>query len=276
MLSAEKISRYNGLCKRYRRELLNMLHAAQTGHPGGSLSAVEIVTLLYHEIMNVDPANPAKPDRDIFILGKGHAAPILYLVLADRGFIDRNVLTTFRQVGSCLQGHPSALKVPGIELSTGPLGLGLSAGVGRAAAAKLDKTPETIYVLSGDGEMQEGIVWEAAMAAAKFKLDNLVNIVDYNRVQLDGTLDEIMPMGDVRAKWEAFGWHCLEMNGHDPEDVHDRILEAKTAKNGKPVAIIAHTTKGRGVSFMEGKNTWHGKPITNDELAAALKELEDK
>lgn len=274
MLSAEKLDRYGGLCRRYRIDLLKMLHAAQTGHPGGSLSSMEIITLLYHEIMNIDPRTPSKPDRDIFILGKGHAAPTLYINLADMGFIDKNELKSFRQVGSCLQGHPCALKVPGIELSTGPLGLGLSAGVGRAAAAKLDKTPETVFVLSGDGEMQEGIVWEAAMAAVKFKLDNLVNIIDYNRVQLDGTLDEIMPMGDVKAKWESFGWHCLEMDGHNLNEVYDRIIEAKSLKNGKPVAIIAHTTKGRGVSFMEGKNTWHGKPITDDELTAALKELE--
>lgn len=276
MLSTEKLIRYAKQCGKYRRDLIAMLYAAQTGHPGGSLSAVEVVTLLYHEIMNIDPRNPDKPDRDIFILGKGHAAPILYIVLADMGFIDKDVLKTFRQIGSCLQGHPCALKVPGIELSTGPLGLGLSAGVGRAAAAKLDGTPETVFVLSGDGEMQEGIVWEAAMAAAKFKLDNLVNIIDYNGVQLDGTLDEIMPLGNVRAKWEAFGWQCLEVNGHTLDALHDCINEAKNLNGGKPVAIIAHTVKGRGVSFMEGKNTWHGKPITPDEFAAAQKELEER
>lgn len=276
MLSAEKKSRYEAKCRQFRVDLINLLHKIQTGHPGGSLSAVEIVTILYNEILNVDPKHPAKPDRDIFILGKGHAAPILYITLADLGFFPKSELATLRQLGSCLQGHPCARKLPGIELSTGPLGLGISAGVGRALAAKMDKTPETVYVLLGDGEIQEGIVWEAAMAGSKYKLDNLVCIIDNNGVQLDGTLEEIMPMGDIAAKWAAFGWNVLQADGHDLADLYDKLTQAKAMKNGKPVMIIAKTAKGKGVSFMEGKNAWHGKPIGDADYAAAIKELEGK
>ncbi len=276
MLSAEKLSRLEAKSKQFRVDLINLLHSIQTGHPGGSLSAVEIVTVLYNEIMNIDPKNPNKPDRDIFILGKGHAAPILYLVLADLGFFPKEQLATLRQLGSCLQGHPCARKLPGVDLSTGPLGLGISAAVGRAAAAKLDKSNETVYLLMGDGEIQEGIVWEAAMSASKFKVDNLVAILDNNGVQLDGATDDIMPLGDIRAKWSSFGWNVLEADGHNLLNMYDAILEAKSMKNGKPVIIIAKTIKGKGVSFMEGKNAWHGKPISKDEHAAALKELEAK
>ncbi|MCC8189317.1 MAG: transketolase [Planctomycetes bacterium] len=276
MLSAEKISRLQEKCKAFRIELLTLLHSIQTGHPGGSLSAVEIITTLYEEILNVDPKNPTKPDRDIFILGKGHAAPILYLILADQGFFPKEQLTTLRQLGTCLQGHPCARKLPGVDLSTGPLGLGISAGAGRAAAAKQDKTAETVFVLMGDGEIQEGIVWEAAMAASKYKLDNLIAILDNNGVQLDGPVDKIMPLGDIKAKWTSFGWHCLEMDGHDVADVYKTLTEAKNLKNGKPVMVIAKTVKGKGVSFMEGQNAWHGKPVGDADLANALKELEAK
>ena len=276
MLSAEKISRLQEKCKQFRVDLVKLLHSIQTGHPGGSLSAVEIVTTLYNEIMNVDPKNPNKPDRDVFILGKGHAAPILYLVLADMGFFPKELLSTLRQLDSCLQGHPCARKLAGVDLSTGPLGLGISAAVGRAAAAKQDKSAETVYVMMGDGEIQEGIVWEAAMAASKYKLDNLVAILDNNGVQLDGPVDKIMPLGDIKAKWQSFGWDVLEMDGHDVPSVYETITKAKGIKGGKPVIIIAKTVKGKGVSFMEGQNAWHGKPIGNDELAAALKELEAK
>lgn len=276
MLSAEKKSRYEGKCKQFRVDLINLLHKIQTGHPGGSLSAVEIVTILYNELLNIDPKNPAKPDRDIFILGKGHAAPILYITLADLGFFPKSELATLRQLGSCLQGHPCARKLPGVELSTGPLGLGISAAVGRALVAKMDKTPETVYILLGDGEIQEGIVWEAAMSGSKYKLDNLVAIIDNNGVQLDGTLEEIMPMGDIAAKWAAFGWNVLSADGHDLSDLYDKLTQAKNMKNGKPVMLIAKTVKGKGVSFMEGKNAWHGKPIGDADFATAIKELGGK
>jgi transketolase len=276
MLSAEKISQYEKKCREFRLDLIRLLHKIQTGHPGGSLSAVEIVTVLYNEILNVDPKNPAKPDRDIFIMGKGHGVPIQYLVLADRGFFPKEELNTLRQIDSRLQGHPCAGKLPGIDLSTGPLGLGISAAAGRALAARLDNTAETIYILLGDGEIQEGIVWEAAMAASKYKLDNLIAILDNNGVQLDGKVADIMPLGDIRAKWTAFGWECLEMDGHSIPDVYAKISQARDLKNGKPVMVIAKTVKGKGVSFMEGENAWHGKPIGANEYAAAIKELEAK
>ena len=274
MLSAENHSRLDRKCRQFRVDLINLLHGIQTGHPGGSLSCVEIVTVLYNGIMNIDAKNPDKPDRDIFIMGKGHAAPTLYLNLADLGFFPKEQLSTLRQINSCLQGHPCARKLPGVDLSTGPLGLGISAAVGRAVAAKQDKTPETTYLLMGDGEIQEGIVWEAAMAASKYKLDNLIAILDNNGVQLDGTLEEIMPMGDIAAKWKSFGWEVMHCDGHSIPEVHDAITRAKGLKNGKPVIIIAKTVKGKGVSFMEGKNAWHGKPIGAQEYAAAIKELE--
>ena len=276
MLAADKLSRYETKCRQFRVDLINLLHKIQTGHPGGSLSCVEIVTVLYNGIMNIDAKNPDKADRDIFIMGKGHAAPTLYLNLADQGFFPREQLATLRQLDSCLQGHPCARKLPGVDLSTGPLGLGISAAVGCAVAAKQDKTPETTYLLMGDGEIQEGIVWEAAMAASKYKLDNLIAILDNNGVQLDGTLEEIMPMGDIAAKWKSFGWEVMHCDGHSIPGVYDAITRAKELKNGKPVIIIAKTVKGKGVSFMEGKNAWHGKPIGAEEHAAAIKELEGK
>lgn len=273
MLSAEKLGLYEAKCKQFRIDLVNLLHSIQTGHPGGSLSAVEIITILYNEIMNVDPKRPNMPERDIFILGKGHAAPMLYLALADRGFFPKEQLATLRQLDSCLQGHPCARKLPGVDLSTGPLGLGISAAVGRAVAAKLDGSPETVYLLLGDGETQEGIVWEAAMAAAKYKLDNLVAILDNNGVQLDGPVDKIMPLGDIKAKWTAFGWHVAEADGHNLLEMYNAILDAKKLKGGKPAVIVAKTIKGKGVSFMEGQNAWHGKPIGKDERQRALEEL---
>ncbi|MDR1520103.1 MAG: transketolase [Planctomycetota bacterium] len=276
MLSAEKIARYEGKCGQFRIGLIKLLHKIQTGHPGGSLSAVEILTILYNEILRLDPRNPEKPDRDIFILGKGHGAPILYIILADLGFFPGEELASLRQLGSRLQGHPCANKLPGIELSTGPLGLGISAAVGRALAGKLDKTGENVFILLGDGEIQEGIVWEAAMAAGKYRLDNLVAILDHNGVQLDGKVDDIMPLGDVKAKWTAFGWNCLEMDGHNLAEIHERMLQARDLKNGGPVIVIAKTVKGKGVSFMEGNHAWHGKPIGDAEFSAALEELEAK
>jgi transketolase len=271
-LTSERISFLQEKCRQFRIDLIELLHKIQTGHPGGSLSSVEILTTLYYEKLRVDPANPGQPDRDRFILSKGHAAPILYLVLAEMGFFPKDKLVTLRQLNSFLQGHPCANKTPGVDLSSGPLGLGLSAAVGMAAAAKLDKKDEYTYVLLGDGETQEGIIWEAAMSASRFKLDNLIAILDNNGVQLDGTLDEIMPMGDIAAKWKSFGWHVIETDGHDIGAFSSAIDRAKTVR-GKPVMVIARTVKGKGVSFMEGKNTWHGKPISSEEYKAALLEL---
>ncbi len=272
-LSAERKEYLDGLCKKFRQDLIRLLHAIQTGHPGGSLSATEILTTLYFEKLNIDAKRPQDPDRDRFILGKGHAAPMLYLVLAEKGFFPREELATLRQLDS--QGHPCARKTCGVELSTGPLGLGLPAGLGMAMAARLDGRACRTVVLMGDGEMQEGIVWEAAMSATKFAADNLLLIVDNNGVQLDGTLAEIMPMGDIAAKWRSFGWHVLHIDGHRVEMIDAAVDEAQTVK-GKPTVIIADTIKGKGVSFMEGQSAWHGKPISQEEFEHAMQELEVK
>lgn len=271
-MNSEKIARLETKCRYFRRELIKLLHSIQTGHPGGSLSAVEIVTILYHDKMKIDPQNPKMENRDRFILSKGHAAPILYLNLADRGFFPKEDLKTLRQMNSYLQGHPCASKTPGVELSTGPLGLGLGAGVGMALSDKLKGNTAMTYVVLGDGEIQEGAVWEAALSASKFGVDHLIAILDHNGVQLDGTLEEIMPMGDISAKFEAFGWHVLSCDGHSIRDLSDAIDTAKSVK-GKPVMIIADTVKGKGVSFMEGKNIWHGRPIGKEDYEKAISEL---
>ncbi len=272
-LRNENRKHLEGLCRKFRQDLIKLLHGIQTGHPGGSLSSAEIMTTLYYEKLNVNAKNAKDENRDRFILGKGHAAPMLYLILADLGFFPKEDLVTLRQLDSHLQGHPSAKTTNGIELSTGPLGLGLPAGLGIALAAKLDKKDYTTYVLMGDGELQEGIVWEAVMSASKFKADNLIVIIDNNGVQLDGTLEEIMPMGDIGAKWAAFGWNVLHIDGHDVGAISDAVDTAKTLK-GKPTVIVARTVKGKGVSFMEGKSAWHGKPIGKDEYVTAMSELE--
>jgi transketolase len=271
-LEIERVHFLEEKCHQFRVDLIELLYKIQTGHAGGSLSAVEILTTLYFEKLNVSPEDSKSPDRDIFILGKGHAAPIYYRILAEKDFFPKEELSTLRQLNSRLQGHPCAIKTPGVELSTGPLGLGLSAAVGAAAAAKQDKRSLYTYVLMGDGELQEGIVWEAAMAASKFKLDNLIAIVDNNGVQLDGTVEEIMPMGSLRDKWSSFGWQVIETDGHDINAFSQAVDNAKELK-GKPIVILAKTVKGKGISFMEGKNTWHGKPINSEEYANALKEL---
>ena len=272
-MQKEKKEALNKLCLQFRNDLIDLLHAIQTGHPGGSLSCCEIVTTLYQEIMNIDPANPEKEDRDHFIMSKGHAAPMLYLNLAECGYFPKEELKTLRQLGSRLQGHPCVHKLPGVELSTGPLGLGLGAGLGMAIADKLKGIDNYTYVLLGDGEIEEGAIWEAAMAASKFNATNLIAILDHNGVQLDGLVDDIMPLGDVWAKWESFGWNVIRCNGHDVEDFANAVDAAKACKE-KPSIIIAETVKGKGVSFMEGKNTWHGKAIGDADYAAAKKELE--
>ncbi len=271
-LTSQREAELKSLCAKFRAELIQLLHSIQTGHPGGSLSAVEIVTALYFEKMNIDSKNPHMEGRDRFVLSKGHAAPILYMALAEKGFFPKEDLKTLRQMNSHLQGHPCAHKTPGVELSTGPLGLGLGAALGMALAEKHKGTDATVYALMGDGEIQEGVIWEAAMSASKFGADNLIGILDNNGVQLDGTLEEIMPMGDIAAKFSSFGWEVLHCDGHNIADVCDAIDRAKAVK-GKPAIIIAKTVKGKGVSFMEGKNIWHGKPISNDDLTNAMNEL---
>lgn len=271
-LSQERKTFLENLCKSLRQELIQLLYSIQTGHPGGSLSATEIMATLYFEKLRLDPARPKDAQRDRFILGKGHAAPMLYQILARRGFFPAEDLPTLRQLNSHLQGHPCARKTCGVELSTGPLGLGLSAGLGMALAGKLDQLDYRVYVLMGDGELQEGIVWEAAMSAARFDADNLLVIVDHNGVQLDGTVEEIMPMGDLAAKWRAFGWNVISADGHRVDEISAAIDQAQSVK-GKPSVILAKTVKGKGISFMEGKSAWHGKPISKDEYVNAMREL---
>ena len=272
ILTSEQEGKLVNLCKKFRKELIECLHVIGSGHPGGSLSATEIITTLYFHELNVNPKNPNDPDRDRFILSKGHAAPMLYLNLAEKGYFDMRELCNLRQLNHMLQGHPCAKTTPGVDLSTGPLGLGISAAVGMALAGKLDKKKYNVYVLIGDGETQEGIIWEAAMAASKYKLDNLIAILDHNKVQLDGTIDEIMPLGNINAKWESFGWKVIETNGHNIRDISSALEEAKRVKV-KPTIIIAETVKGKGISFMEGKNIWHGKPIDDEYFNIAMKEL---
>ncbi|HUV08618.1 MAG TPA: transketolase [Spirochaetia bacterium] len=260
------------LAHQLRTTVLEMAWRAGSGHIGGSFSCAEILTVLYNRILKHDPKDPEKRDRDIFILSKGHAAPALYFTLAQRGFFSMEVLKTFRQQGSILQGHPDMHKVPGIEISTGSLGMGISNAIGFALGGRLNGTANRVYVLCGDGELDEGECWEALMSAAKFRLDNLTLIIDRNFVQLDGTTEEIMPLSNLGKKIGAFGWRVFTCDGHDIEALLDALEKAAKVK-GKPAAIIAETVKGKGVSFMEGDHNWHGKPLTEQEYRAAMEEL---
>ncbi len=271
-ITNERKKELSDLANQMRIDVLTTLHEAQTGHPGGSLSVCEILISLFFEKANVDPKNPQWPERDRVVLTKGHAAPMLYRVLAEKGFFPVEEMKTLRKLNTRLQGHPSAKDTPGVELSTGPLGIGLSACLGMATGLKLSKIDSTVFAVMGDGELNEGTNWEALMSAPKFKADNLIAIVDYNRVQLDGTIDEIMPLDDLAAKFRAFNWEVSECDGHDIASICDAIDNART-KNGVPKIIIAHTVKGKGVSFMEGDNSWHGKPIGDAEFAKAMQEL---
>ena len=271
-MNAELKQKLEQMCHQFRIDVLTTLHAKQTGHPGGSLSVCEILTTLYFAQMNVDPKDPQKADRDRLVLCKGHAAPMLYRVLAEKGFFPVEEMNTLRDFETRLQGHPCMKDTPGVDMSTGPLGIGLSTAVGMALAAKLDNAPTRVYAVLGDGEINEGTVWEACMSASKYKVDNLCAVLDWNGVQLDGTSDDVMPLGDVKAKFESFGFHCIECDGHDVEALYNAFEEAKTVK-GKPTIVLAHTVKGKGVSFMEGKNTWHGKAIGDEDFAKAMEEL---
>ncbi len=260
------------LCRTIRRDVLTMTHAAGSGHPGGSLSAVEILATLYFDVLSVDPARPDDPDRDRFLLSKGHAAPVLYSVLARRGFFDPALLPTLRQFGSPLQGHPHMERLPGLDCSSGSLGQGLSIANGLAMAARRTGRSYRTYCLMGDGEIQEGQVWEAAMTAAHFRLDDVCAIVDDNGVQLDGLTRDIMQVEPIGDKFRAFGWHVIEVDGHDLAALRAAFDEAAATK-GVPTVLVAKTVKGKGVSFMEGKPAWHGKAPNDEELAAALAEL---
>ncbi|WP_456080854.1 transketolase [Mogibacterium diversum] len=258
--------------RRIRINALKAIHAAKSGHPGGSLSSADILATLYFSELNIDPKNPKMVDRDKFVLSKGHAVPALYAALGERDFYEVSEMMTLRQVGSKFQGHPNMRKVPGIEMSTGSLGQGFSAAVGMAVAGKIDKNPGRVYVLTGDGELQEGIVWEAAMQASHRKLDNLVAIVDLNGLQIDGKVNDVKCVCPVDEKFRSFGWNVISVDGHNFEELTTAFKEAKSSK-GVPTAIIAHTHKGKGVSFMEDNAGWHGKAPSDEELAVAIEEL---
>ena len=262
-----------GIAKKLRRHVITMIATAGSGHPGGSLSAADIVTALYFKIMRHNPLDPQWQDRDRFILSKGHAAPILYAALAECGYFPVDELVTLRKLGSRLQGHTDRNLTPGVEMSTGSLGMGLSFGIGVALAAKLDHLGYRTYVLLSDGECDEGQTWEAALSGAQFKLDNLVAIVDCNRLQLSGWTRDIMNLEPLNQKWQAFGWHTIDIDGHDFAQILSAFQEAQRIK-GKPTTIIAHTIKGKGVSFMENNVNFHGKAPSPEEAERALKELE--
>ncbi len=258
-----------------RLTLIDMVYKAGSGHCGGSLSICEILSVLYYTELNIDAANPKDPNRDRFVLSKGHAAPALYAILAKKGFFPKGELDKLRKSGSILQGHPDMKKVPGVEMSSGSLGMGISCGIGMALAGRLDSLSYRVYVLTGCGELDEGQNWEAFMAGAKYGLDNLVVIVDYNRVQLDGSNNEIMPLGDLCRKITSFDWNVLECDGHNIPQILEALREAKQ-KKGRPSAIVIHTVKGKGVSFMEHRHEWHGKPLNDEDYAHAMAELKEQ
>ncbi len=272
-LKPEEVERLHALARQLRRDVLVMTSEAGSGHPTSSLSAVEImVALFFGGILRYDPARPAWPDRDRFILSKGHAAPILYAVLAEAGYFAKEALATLRRIGSPLEGHPNMRRLPGVEASTGSLGQGLSIGLGHAVAARLDGRDYHVFVLLGDGEIEEGQVWEAAMAAAHWRVHNLVAIVDHNGYQQTSAVSAVTDPRSYPDKWRAFGWHVREVNGHDIVAVHEALRFAKAYRDG-PVCIIAHTVKGKGVSFLERDFTWHGRAVPRDRLQQALEEL---
>lgn len=267
------VTELKSIAQDLRKKAVTMIYKAQSGHPGGSLSAAEFVTACYFKEMNIDPDNPKWEDRDRFILSKGHVCPIQYAALATRGYFDEKELDTLRQENSILQGHPDMKKCPGIDISTGSLGQGLACGVGMAIAAKNDKKDYRVFVVVGDGECQEGEIWEAAQAANKYQLDNLVVFVDNNNLQIDGTCDEVMPNVNLGIKFEAFGFDSYEIDGNSMEQVVSTLELARVTKNGKPKCIFAHTVKGKGVSYMENECSWHGVAPNDEEFRTAIDEL---
>ena len=257
---------------RIRKDIIEMLTESASGHPGGSLSATDIITTLYFNEMNIDPENPKDENRDRFVLSKGHAAPVLYSALARRGYFDPTELLTLRKIGSRLQGHPNMKGLEGIDMSTGSLGQGVSAAVGMALAGKCDKKDYRVYALLGDGELEEGQVWEATMAAAHYKLDNMTIFIDNNGLQIDGNITDVMNPTPIDKKFEAFGWNTIIIDGHNFDEIIDAIGKAKTHK-GQPTAIICKTVKGKGVSFMENEASWHGTAPSKEQCKKALEEL---
>ena len=261
--------------KELRKMLLTMIYKAQSGHPGGSLSVTDIVASLYFHTLRVDPKNPKWEDRDRFVLSKGHVCPVLYSALIMRGFISEDTIGTLRKQGSILQGHPDMKRCPGIEISTGSLGQGISCAVGMAIAGKMDEKEYRVYTLLGDGECDEGQVWEAAQAANKYQLDNLTVIIDNNGLQNDGFAKDIMPTLDLRAKFEAFGFQAVRIDGHNVDEITAALDFMKTQKNGKPKCIVCNTVKGKGVSFMENVAIWHGLAPNDEQYAQAMEDVEE-
>ena len=255
-----------------RCDIIEMICTAQAGHPGGSLSATDIVTALYFRVMRIDHQNPQWPDRDRFILSKGHACPVWYAALAERGYFDKSHLGTLRRLNSILQGHPDMHKTPGIDMTTGSLGHGLSAGLGMALSGKLQQKDFHVWIVIGDGESQEGSIWEAAMSAPKWKLDNLTVIMDCNNLQNDNYVDQTIPIEPIADKWRAFNWNVMEIDGHDMAAVVEALETAKAHKN-EPTIIIARTIKGKGVSYMENMCEWHGKAPSQEQAEEALNEI---
>lgn len=272
-LTAEQKADLTKKAKSIRKNIVKMVTEAKSGHPGGSLSAADILTTLYFVEMNVDSANPQMADRDRFVLCKGHAAPVLYATLAEKGFFPQEELLSLRKINSRLQGHPSIKDTPGVDMSTGSLGQGLSAANGMALAARLDARQNRVYALMGDGELEEGQVWEAAMLAGHYKIDNLTAFVDNNNLQIDGPVAEVLSPLPIGEKFAAFGWHVIEIDGHDFDAIYDALQEAK-AYQGKPTVIVAHTVKGKGVCTMENVAEWHGKAPSAEQCAAFIAELD--
>lgn len=272
-MEENKLKKLQIFSAQMRRQIIEGVYQAQSGHPGGSLSSTDMMAYLYGEKMRVDPQNPKDPERDRFVLSKGHCAPALYAALAQRGFFPTCEIKDFRKCGAMLQGHPCMACVPGVDMSTGSLGQGISAAVGMAMIGKLDKKNYRVYAILGDGELQEGQVWEALMSAAHYKLDNLTAFIDFNGLQIDGKTDDVMSLGSIEKKVSAFGWHTIQIDGHDYAMIEAAVSEAETVK-GKPTMIVAKTHKGKGVSFMEDQAGWHGKAPNQEQYATACAELD--
>ena len=273
------IQELNNMASQVRRDIVRMVHAVSSGHPGGSLGCTDFLTALYFDVMKLDPNNWNMDGigEDLFFLSNGHISPVWYSVLARRGYFPIDELSTFRKLNSRLQGHPATEEgLPGIRMASGSLGQGLSAGIGAALAKKINGDDSTVYTLHGDGELQEGQIWEAAMFAAHNKVSNLIATIDVNGQQIDGPTDEVLSLGDLHAKWSAFGWHVLEMDGHNMEDILQTLAEAKSLRSGmKPIVILMKTEMGKGVDYMEGTHKWHGVAPNDEELDLALNQLEE-
>ncbi len=272
-MDKKRICELSIIANKVRKNALTAVHTPNSGHPGGSLSIADVLTLLYFEVMNINPENPKDPDRDRFVLSKGHTAPALYSVLAQRGYFPVDDIKTFRNTNSYLQGHPDMKGVPGVDMSTGSLGQGISAAGGMAMSAKLDKKDFRVYAVLGDGELEEGQVWEQAMFASHYKLDNLTIFVDFNGLQIDGDITNVMNPTPIDKKFEAFGWHTICCSAHDFEELNNAITEAKNTK-GQPTAIIMKSVKGKNVSFMENNASWHGAAPNKEQYDQAISELD--